>query len=125
MSIKPHLNTNIIKNMMVETPLDNHTSVKHNEESMIDCDKIELDDSNKRPRLDNSIICNISAVTQPDMYFNGWIFSCNECSLKTKNYIICDNIYELYICRTCESKLDIKRSTDFCRYIARTKINIV
>lgn len=42
---------------------------------------------------------------------NGWIFECMECSNRTGNMIIIKK-YEVYICRSCLSKikLDIKKN---------------
>ena len=86
----------------------------------------------KRKVMDNSNIYNISAITQKDEIFNGWIFRCNECGQKTSNSIICDTKYELYICRICISSKTpsdkvklLSRSIKYCRDIAKTKINIV
>lgn len=72
-------------------------------------------------------IYNISAMVQPDSIFNGWIFECFYCCLKTHNCIVCDNIYELYLCKHCIKNnpelSDI--ATKYCRKIAKDKIHIV
>ena len=74
------------------------------------------------------MLYNISAITQPKLQFNGWIFECFNCYMKTGNYIICDMKYEIYICKHCIKK-DINNrlslsATKFCRKISATKINI-
>ena len=82
--------------------------------------------------LDDRILHNISAITNKDCIFNGWLFPCFKCRHITSNYIICDMKYELYICKQClskESSIDKAKlyhnAISYCRKIAKTKIHIV
>ena len=81
---------------------------------------------------DGCIIYNISAITQSDSLFNGWLFDCYVCFQKTSNMKVFDSTYELYICRQCISTKSLHELTNlyytaacYCRQIARTKINVV
>lgn len=109
----------------------------NNINSMLECNKRlgcnkRLECNKRHKAIDEQLIYNISAITQPHEIFNGWIFECKKCGQKTSNSIILDSKYELYICRVCISRSSISskikllhNSTKYCRNIAKSHIDIV
>ena len=56
---------------------------------------------NKKPKPTKNI--NLYTTRLPK---NGWIFECMECNHRTGNIIIIKE-YEVYICRSCLSKIQL------------------
>lgn len=76
--------------------------------------------------IDSNTIINISALTQPTSYKQGWIFQCYNCNYKTTSTIRCYHVYEIYMCNNCQLKYknDNKKFNElakYCRYIANKK----